>query len=115
MKKRGLVAVLCLMAGCTATTDGLVREGDWYQVGYQDGVTGRPNRSLNDLQQLGDVDPNDYEQGYLKGLVEYCDPNFAYQIGLSGQEYHGVCEGMPNSQQFRLEFERGQRDFQITN
>ncbi|GAM62775.1 hypothetical protein JCM19232_1932 [Vibrio ishigakensis] len=48
-----------------------------------------------------------YEQGYTRGVAEYCNPNFAYQMGLSGQYYEGACEGREDAQKFRMEWQRG--------
>ncbi|GEM74151.1 hypothetical protein VSA01S_02630 [Vibrio sagamiensis NBRC 104589] len=107
IKKKMLSLLLLSLSGCVSTTEELIKAGDWYQVGYQDGVVGRPARTVKELSRLGQVQQGDYDQGYLKGVTEYCNPEFAYQIGLSGQYYEGVCEGTPQSQQFRMEWQRG--------
>ncbi|NLS12231.1 DUF2799 domain-containing protein [Vibrio sp. SM6] len=103
-----------LLWGCSNTTEQLVRDGDWYQVGYRDGISGKLSRPWGELQQLGAVRQSDYDEGYLEGLDEYCNPDFAYQIGLSGQEYFGACAGTPQGQRFRLEWQRGHQDFRMT-
>ena len=48
----------------------------------------------------------DYEQGYLIGIQRYCNPNFAYQIGLTGQYYEGVSVTQAEAQKFRMEWKR---------
>lgn len=93
MKKVTVGLALALLAGCTATTADLAKSGDWHQIGYQDGITGHTSRTMSELRELGSVKQSDYDQGYLEGLREYCNPAFAYQMGLSGQYYEGVCEG----------------------
>ena len=37
--------------------------------------------------------------------------NHAYQIGLSGQVYEGVCSGTEDAQRFRMEWQRGWDEF----
>ncbi len=114
-----LFAVL-LLAGCAAsTTQGLVDDQNWYGLGEQDGQRGLPQRSLKDLQTLvsqSNVSVNanylDYEQGYIHGIDDYCDPAHAYQLGLDGNPYMGVCESRPGSQRFRMEWQRGHHDSQ---
>ncbi|SIO02149.1 DUF2799 domain-containing protein [Salinivibrio sp. ES.052] len=112
--------LLIFLVGCAAsTTQGLVEDQNWYGLGEQDGQRGLPQRTLNDLQALarktGDtMNANylDYEQGYIHGIDAYCDPKHAYQLGLDGNPYMGVCESRPGSQRFRMEWQRGYNDFQ---
>ncbi|MBS9837624.1 DUF2799 domain-containing protein [Vibrio alginolyticus] len=111
MKKVTLGLALALLAGCTATTADLAKSGDWHQIGYQDGITGHTSRTMSELRELGSVKQSDYDQGYLEGLREYCNPAFAYQMGLSGQYYEGVCEGTEQAQKFRMEWQRGWNEY----
>ncbi|ALR93334.1 MULTISPECIES: DUF2799 domain-containing protein [Vibrio] len=111
MKKVTVGLALALLAGCTATTADLAKSGDWHQIGYQDGITGHTSRTMSELRELGSVKQNDYDQGYLEGLREYCNPAFAYQMGLSGQYYEGVCEGTEQAQKFRMEWQRGWNEY----
>ncbi|OLQ87574.1 hypothetical protein BIY21_03535 [Vibrio ponticus] len=107
MKKRLSVLLLVGLVGCASSVEELAQAGDWYQVGYQDGVTGNTSRTMRELTKMGNVNIADYDQGYLTGVNEYCNPDFAYQIGLSGQYYEGVCEGTEDAQRFRMEWQRG--------
>ncbi|AGV18506.1 MULTISPECIES: DUF2799 domain-containing protein [Vibrio] len=111
MKKVTVGLALALLAGCTATTADLAKSGDWHQIGYQDGITGHTSRTMSELRELGSVKQSDYDQGYLEGLREYCNPAFAYQMGLSGQYYEGVCEGTEQAQKFRMEWQRGWNEY----
>ncbi|ELP3326189.1 DUF2799 domain-containing protein [Vibrio sp. Vb2133] len=111
MKKVTVGLALALLAGCTATTADLAKSGDWHQIGYQDGITGHTSRTMGELRELGSVKQSDYDQGYLEGLREYCNPAFAYQMGLSGQYYEGVCEGTEQAQKFRMEWQRGWNEY----
>lgn len=107
MKYIVLPVSLALMFGCSSGVEELAAEGKWDQVGYLDGIKGQPTRSISSLNELGQASRAEYDEGYVKGITEYCNPNFAYQIGLSGQPYYGVCEGTETAQKFRMEWQRG--------
>ncbi|WP_428771216.1 DUF2799 domain-containing protein [Vibrio sp.] len=107
MKWLKIALAVGVLSGCSATPQQMAQQGDWYQIGYQDGVSGHTRRSYSKLAELGDVDQADYDQGYTKGVSEYCNPDFAYQMGLSGMHYEGVCEGTEQAQKFRMEWQRG--------
>lgn len=83
---------IVLLAACAASESQLVQEGNWYQIGYQDAVTGHTQRSYKSLMELGSAKLGDYEQGYQKGLEQYCNPDVAYQIGLSGNIMKGFVK-----------------------
>lgn len=96
-----------LLFGCAVTDADLAQEGDWYQIGYNDGIAGLLQRSNSSLSKLGMVNQSEYDQGYMKGVDKYCNPNFAYQIGLNGQYYEGICDGLKDGNKFRMEWQRG--------
>ncbi len=104
---------LALLAACANTAEDYAKAGDWEAVGYSDGVRGKSHRNAGDFKDYSNVNINDYAQGYLKGVEEYCNPNHAYQIGLSGNYYEGVCEGTPDAQKFRMEWQRGWNDSKL--
>ncbi|MDD1782996.1 DUF2799 domain-containing protein [Enterovibrio sp. ZSDZ35] len=120
LKKSGVLFLAALMVGCAGIEDttNLVQQGDWTAVGERDGVRGLPSRSMSDLQALAAkagvdaVNVAEYEQGYNEGVDRYCDVNNAYEIGLSGMQYLGVCANMENGVRFELEWQRGFEDFQ---
>ncbi|MCE0493228.1 DUF2799 domain-containing protein [Vibrio salinus] len=103
------IALMCVLFlfGCSVTDVDLAKEGNWYQIGYNDGIAGLLQRSNSALSELGIVNQSEYDQGYIDGVDKYCNPNFAYQIGLSGQYYEGVCNGLKNGNKFRMEWKRG--------
>lgn len=112
MRKLYVAVLASLLAACTSNPQQLANEGDWYQIGYQDGIVGHTPQTLKELASLGSVKQSDYDQGYLEGIGEYCNPDFAYQMGLSGQYYQGVCEGTDEAQKFRMEWQRGWSEYQ---
>ncbi|ENM5875309.1 DUF2799 domain-containing protein [Vibrio mimicus] len=111
MKKWIVMSFISLLAGCAASESQWVKEGNWFEIGYQDAIAGHSQRSYQSLIELGSANLADYEQGYQKGLEQYCNPNVAYQIGLSGQYYEGICEGTEQSQRFRMEWQRGWNEY----
>ncbi len=111
-KQQWLILGLAVsLIGCASTQQQLADKGDWQAIGYQDGAKGVTARSYKALSQLGEADVSQYQQGYERGNKEYCNADFAYQIGLSGQYYEGVCEGHPDAQKFRMEWQRGWDEF----
>ena len=109
--KKLLSVLVVLLAGCVSSETQLAADGNWHQIGYQDGVKGHTERSYRDLSKLGAANQAEYDQGYEEGILEYCNPNVAYQIGLNGQEYMGVCDHLKSGQKFRMEWQRGWRDY----
>ncbi|NVD05777.1 DUF2799 domain-containing protein [Vibrio sp. JPW-9-11-11] len=112
MRKLFVALLASLLAACASSPQQLANEGDWYQIGYQDGIVGHTARTFKELASLGSVKQSDYDQGYFDGVGEYCNPDFAYQMGLSGQYYEGVCEGTDEAQKFRMEWQRGWNEHQ---
>lgn len=110
MKTLILLAVVTLLSGCAI--DPISQSDNWHQVGYQDGARGFNARSYSQLGHISATQQTEYDQGYNEGIRYYCNPNFAYQIGLSGQEYLGVCDGMKQGQKFRMEWQRGWNAYQ---
>ncbi|MBD1575363.1 DUF2799 domain-containing protein [Vibrio sp. S11_S32] len=106
-------SILLLAACVNNTAADYAKAGDWTSVGYSDGIKGKQNRTASQLKKLGSVNINDYADGYLKGNKEYCNPKHAYQIGISGNYYEGVCEGTPDAQKFRMEWQRGWSDSKL--
>ena len=107
--------LLILLGGCSALSEQQCRVGDWYTLGYQDGVNGKGKERLASYREAcseyGVVpDPARWQSGYDKGLAYYCLPELAYAKGKSGEEYHGVC---PNDASFLANYQRGRREYQI--
>ncbi len=111
MKLTGVLLMALTLVGCAKGVDELAKEGSWQQIGYQDGVRGQLPRSYSALQELGAANQAEYENGYHRGITEFCDADYAFQIGLSGQNYNGSCEGLPESQRFRMEWQRGWNEY----
>jgi hypothetical protein len=104
----GIVLLSVLLPfGCTSYDETLAEKGDWYKMGYRDGVSGSHQRSYQTLSSLSAFQQSNYDEGYTDGLNAFCNPNIAYQVGLSGQYYDGICDGTSNGNRFRMEWQRG--------
>lgn len=110
-----IIAAPLLLAACAGldSTASLVEDNNWIQLGQQDGLRGVPQRSPKEINALAakydasKISYNNYEEGYLAGIDRYCNPSQAYQIGLDGNQYFGVCESHVDGQRFRMEWRRG--------
>jgi hypothetical protein len=98
MKLRNLVILfgLLMMAGCATLNKEECLRGDWRDVGYKDGVSGEPaDRYAKHREACADhgVQPDErlYMNGRAEGLREYCQIDNAFQTGLKGKQYKGVC------------------------
>jgi len=101
--KRALEAVrlllfLCLflLGGCATMSKDECLVGNWYDVGYRDGLAGYTATRIVDHQKACavygvDPEPNAYYQGRDAGLQVYCDLYHAVDEGLAGRLYRGVC------------------------
>ena len=107
MKKWLLLGSILLLCGCAVSDKELAEKGNWYQIGYRDGIAGLSQRSNHSLSELGLANQSEYDVGYMDGVDQYCNPNFAYQVGLSGQYYEGVCDGLKTGNRYRMEWQRG--------
>ncbi len=100
------------------STETLVKQNKWYEVGLRDGERGLTSRSMSELNVLaknnGLFAPNvvKYETGYKIGIDRFCNLDNAYDIGLSGMNYNGVCANQPDGLQFSMDWQRGFSDFQ---
>lgn len=81
----------------------------WYDKGLELGEKGYPLSSSSTIvqrcHQYGHIpDHAALEHGYDDGLVHYCQPSRAFQLGELGESYHGVC-----NEEFDLWFSLGQK------
>lgn len=48
-----------------------------------------------------------YQQGFESGQKAFCDPNKAFDYGMTGQHYMDQCAGMDNETEFKFNWDRG--------
>ncbi|MES2106873.1 MAG: DUF2799 domain-containing protein [Pseudomonadota bacterium] len=107
-----LLTLLGSMAGCASLSKDQCLNGNWQQIGFADGTRGLPPDQLNEhakaCSEYG-VQTNfeQYMLGRSRGLINYCQPQNAFNIGRAGQgENMAACP--PNMQDaFLFEFRRG--------
>jgi len=93
-----LLALLPLLAlaGCASLSERECRDGDWYQIGLEDGFAGRePGRlsaHADACAEYGIVpDAAQYRAGRDDGLVQFCTTTRGFETGRQGYSYAGVC------------------------
>jgi len=96
----GLVAAVGALAlsGCATLSEEECLIGDWRQIGFSDGASGkRPSILGNHGEACAKFGVGtDYElwrAGYEAGLDTFCTPENALQLGARGASYGGVCAG----------------------
>jgi len=100
-RKPGTVCLLLplglfLFSGCATMSKDECLVGNWYDVGYRDGIAGYTAARIVDHQKACAAygvapEPNAYYQGRDAGLQVYCDLYHAVDEGLAGRLYRGVC------------------------
>lgn len=93
------IAALAALAACETgppMTPAECQVADWAQVGFQDGAQGRPAERFVALEQscaAAGLPANGaaYMAGRRDGLLDYCQPERAFRLALSGGGYGGVC------------------------
>lgn len=84
------------LAGCASLDRQACLEGDWYQIGMDDGVLGRSvtqqqKHSVACSEYGVSVQVTAYLRGHAEGLKQYCTLEGGYRAGLNGSAYLGVC------------------------
>lgn len=85
-----------ILAGCATLDEDKCRTANWREMGLADGRQGQPASRLKtyrkDCADYG-VQPReqDYLYGRTEGLRDYCRLDNAFQSGLQGHLYQGVC------------------------
>ena len=92
----GLALSILLLGGCATMDSHQCRGADWRLIGYQDGASGKQAGVIGTYREdcaeyavVPDLDA--YLAGRNAGLKEYCQPEKAYQLGISGHGYNPVC------------------------
>lgn len=113
---------MVITAGCATPGKRVAcAERDWYETGRRDGMQGRPVTRLDQFKVAceGSV-YSDWEtmfvNGHNAGLVEYCAPDNAFELGRMGLAYQYVCPSTVE-EKFLAGYRRGQkaRDLESAN
>ncbi len=103
-----LLPVLLIAAGCAAVSEDECRSQNWVQIGYDAGVVGKTADFVDNVQRQCasygiDANMAELRGGYRNGLRYYCANLDAYELGVSGGYYYGVC----SSPRIARDWERG--------
>ncbi len=96
-------AGFALLCGCATMDESECRSADWYAVGLRDGQNGEPvSRLAKHSEACAEhgVRPQEqrYSEGRAAGLKEYCRIENAFDTGIKGHRYQGVCPPSMDSQ-----------------
>jgi hypothetical protein len=111
-----------LIAGCASAPEKIsCAQRDWYEVGRQDGAQGSTLDHLAKYKVECGHDFNSsweslYTNGRNAGLVEFCSPDNAYQLGRMGIAYMYVCPSTVE-EEFLIGYRKGQdaRHLEVAN
>ncbi|MEJ2764096.1 DUF2799 domain-containing protein [Photobacterium sp. MCCC 1A19761] len=93
--------MVLLLSGCSVLTTqaSLMADGNWYQLGLNQGQRGEQPDEQSGLQDRTQtvnaalvVDYPAYRRGYQKGLESYCSLEQMRQLGLERRMEWGICE-----------------------
>lgn len=109
MRGMSILLFTLFLSACSTTSNLQVcQEADWYELGRREGVLGKPmiaeNTHLPLLCQNSDPEKQRilYDIGRKAGLVDYCKPINAFELGKDAREISNVCP--PESQTLFVEF-----------
>jgi len=95
------LALTSLVSGCATLSETECISGNWEQIGYQDGKSGRDSDYILKhesacIEYGVEVDRLSYEKGRQEGLTRYCTSSNGYNRGVNGSQPNLSC----NSEQF---------------
>jgi len=105
----GLVTIA--FSACSTLSKSECLTANWKTIGYGDGTKGYKASRISQhrsacAEYAVQPDLNAYNTGREEGLHQYCIPTAAYNKGLSGYQYNGVCAGY-NERAFIAAFNHG--------
>ncbi len=91
-----LSAMLLGLSGCASMSSEECMNSDWRAVGYEDGSRGYTSSQFGSYRKAcakhgHTADFAAYQEGREAGLIEYCQPGRAFDVGARGSNYQGVC------------------------
>lgn len=85
-----------VVTACTSLSQDECHQGNWFEIGQNDGIQGRPLLYFEDHVKActkHGVKPDrmQYEDGRIFGLAKYCTPQSGFRAGRKSQKYQNVC------------------------
>lgn len=92
-----IILAQVFLVSCATTDRSDCNLAMWDEVGFKDGASGSSGAKISEHQSLcgGGLSLRQqslYEEGRVKGLVQYCSAKGAYQAGAEGRVFQPVCE-----------------------
>lgn len=91
-----ILAGALALQGCASMSKSECLVGDWYAIGYEDGVRGARADAVSRHRKACAkhgiaIDMKAYQQGRHDGLSLFCQPSKGFNLGARGGGYSGVC------------------------
>ncbi len=108
----GFLTACSSTAEVTKSTD-----SDWGGVAQKDVNNGFPERSQEALLKLSkqtEISVEDYQaykSAYQEALVEYCEIENAFKLGIANKPYTNACEKFEHGAEFKRRWDAGRRAF----
>ena len=111
--------VALLVTSCSTLSKNECKTANWNTIGYEDGTNGyQASRIGEHRSACADygIRPNlnAYTEGRKKGLQQFCIPSTAYNKGLHGYRYNGVCANY-NERAFLAAYNHGLSVYKAKN
>ncbi|WP_051279016.1 DUF2799 domain-containing protein [Hellea balneolensis] len=105
------------LAGCASISESQCVSGSWSDIGYKDGVNGKPRDKLADYAKTCakyGVQPDRklYLTAFESGLTKYCTYEQGFELGENGSSYNQVCSGAETSG-FSQGYDEGRAAYEI--
>lgn len=113
MKKLALVLGVLALSACSSQQISHDPQTMWTEAGKRAAQTGMAKLDKSGLEAKlkGEAVTDEHYQYYLDGFAQgqknFCDPNKAFDYGMTGQHYMDQCAGMPDEEQFKYNWNRG--------
>ncbi|KXI24184.1 hypothetical protein AS132_02840 [Photobacterium sanguinicancri] len=95
------IILISLLGGCSTTisTQSLITDENWSQLGFNKGRRGENpvaeavlQKTVSEVNDIVNLDYDTYLKGYQKGLESYCSLEQLRQMGMEMKMDWGVCE-----------------------
>ncbi|WP_105902493.1 DUF2799 domain-containing protein [Vibrio gangliei] len=85
----------------------------WYKQGFMLGVRGQfiDHAKLLIFKEDKQFDNQSYHRGYVDGKSDFCDPEQAFNKGISGIKYSDQCDEFSQHVRIKAEWQRGWEAF----
>jgi hypothetical protein len=89
-------AAVLVLAGCAGMNESECLTADWQMIGFEDGSVGKSQSNIGEYRKAcadHGITPSltQYQQGYAKGIRNYCAQSNGFDQGKRGATYRGIC------------------------